>query len=126
MARRQPAFGVEGYADDTEMEEEERSRVETIDAALDLTYQLKTNGAVAMILDQARDDARDAVRRLVDCDPENPRAIRELQWRITRFDDLSRYVQMIVEHGDAARADLTAEQAAKLERLLGRGDQPKD
>ena len=71
---------------------------------------------------QARDDAREAVRELVKADPFKPELIRDLQWKVQRFDALAAYVNAILEAGKAAHADISESEALHALRAI-RGEE---
>lgn len=96
----------------------EYARVEAIDAGLDAYHQLTKSGPLRIIIDEARRDALIALDMLVKVDPNEAKEIRELQWAVTRYDDLCRWIARIIETSKQASEDLTAEQAAELARLL--------
>ena len=100
-----------------ELVDDEILRIEALDAADDLLRQFKDQGALVAILHHARLEAADAYSSIATCDPFDGATIRELQWRITRFSDLCRWIRRIHDTGELAAADLTEEQAAELERL---------
>jgi len=103
-----------------EVLDEEFSRLTIMEAGIDLVGQLtRYHGVVRMLLEQSRDDAIAANVLLINCDPENPKEIRRLQYEIKRFNDLLGYVERVVEAARTAREDLSDEQAAEIERLLG-------
>lgn len=105
----------------------ERARVEAIDAGWDVFEQFRNSGALTKILVKAREEAIDALQRLVEADPFKPEVIRDLQWQVTRYDALCQWIETIVESAQAATEDLTAEQAAAIEQMLrGEDSEPKD
>lgn len=104
------------------VEEAEYARVEAIDAGLDALHQLTNTGALRVMIDEAREEAISALNALVRADPENPNLIRDLQWRVTRYDSLCRWIAGIIEKAQQARDDITDEQAAELAVML-RGDE---
>ena len=87
------------------------------------------------ILQKAKAVAAEAIAGLVTADPEKPEEIRALQNEIRRFEDLVRFTQALLAEGyermaitdDDRRSleglifapirDVTAEQAAELQRL---------
>jgi hypothetical protein len=105
-----------------EVLDSEYARVEAIDAARDLFDQVRSSGAITVILLSARDEAVGAMHDLVDADPEDAKAVRALQWKVKRYDDLCGWIRSIIERGREATEDLTEEQAADLEKLI-RGDE---
>jgi len=112
----------------SEILDEEYARIATLDAALEVAHGLKKpSSALRFILDQARDDARQAVSDLVSCDPFDGNKVRDLQWKVTRFTDLHDYLAKIMEAGRYATEDLSEDKAAELEAMLrGEEAQPKD
>jgi len=114
---------MEDTIHDHDMMLEEFDRITVLDAAINLRDQLKhPDSAIVALLSQARDDAHVAVRELVFCDPNDTNAIRELQWRVTRFEALHGYIGGIVEAARSMTDDMTEEQLAETERLLSRGE----
>lgn len=106
--------------------DEETARVATIDAALDIEDQARAGGALVMVLAQARDEAISALNDLVQVETQDP-TVRALQWKVTRYDDLCRFVRGILDAGRAAREDLSEDQQAALERQIRGGrSEPKD
>lgn len=113
--------------DDAEMvADAEYARVEAIDAGFDVLHQITQGGAIAIIIDEAREKAIAALNRLVRADPDNPKEIRDLQWQVTRYDDLCRWIAQIIETARQAREDITDEEAAALAKLLRGEDQQED
>lgn len=100
----------------------ERARIEAIDAGRDLLQQFRDSGALTVILLEARANAIEALSELVRCDPFKPDIVRDLQWRITRYDALCDWISGIIEQARMATEDLTAEEEASLDHLL-RGDE---
>lgn len=106
---------------------EEYDRAQVLDAALDLVAELKNqSSAIRAVLDQARDDAHEAMRALVKCDPNQSEEIRRLQWQVSRFDDLCSYVFNILEAGKVASEDMTAEELALMQHLIKGDDIPQE
>lgn len=110
-----------------EMLDNEYARVVALDAARDIQQQFRASGAITLLIEDARETAIAALDALVRCDPFKPEIVRELQWRVRRYDMLCAWVLRVIEGGEAATEDLSAEQSAELDKLL-RGDEaePKD
>lgn len=100
----------------------EFARVEAIDAGLDAVHQMTRGGVLRVLIEEAREKAIDALQALVRADPEDAKTIRELQWQVTRYDDLCRWIKDIAEDARNKSEDITAEQAASLARLI-KGDE---
>jgi hypothetical protein len=114
---------------DPETDEEvqnELDRMFVLDAAFDLIHLLKPHGAFSAVMGQARDEAREAVKQLVRADPFKPELIRDLQWRIQRFDALVEYVNAILEAGRVAHADITEGEALKALREIRGEENPTE
>lgn len=105
--------------DYNEMLNVEFARAEAIDAAVDALSQLgRGDSALKALIDAARETAIEAIGALVRVDPEDAKQVRELQWRVTRYEDLCTWVKEILDTGRAASEELTAEQAAQLAQEL--------
>ena len=55
-------------------------------------------------------------------DPFKPELIRDLQWKVQRFDALAGYVNAILEAGKAAHADISESEALHALRTI-RGEE---
>lgn len=113
--------GNEISEDDVSREEEQRV------AILMPYYDLKRSiadphSALALIIDKARADAIAANKALIRCNPFQGEIIRALQWRCRRFNALMDYIESIKEGGEEAVEDLSEEQQAEMQRLLGEAE----
>lgn len=107
---------------DVDVDDEETARVAILNNAFDLSYRLKTKGSLRDILERAREDAGDAVTALVNADPFDAKNVRELQWKVQRFNSLWEYIKEILEEGRSAQSDMNDEESAALEKLLRPSD----
>lgn len=99
---------------------EEYEELDVLGAAFGTIAELKDIGSpLRKVLDQARADAREAVRVLVqDTNPMDGNRVRELQWAAQRFDALVFYVKKTLQEGEVALESKTAEQAHALEQAF--------
>lgn len=107
---------------DVDVDDEETARVAILNNAFDLSYRLKTKGSLRDILERAREDAGDAVTALVNANPFDAAGVRELQWKVQRFNSLWEYIKEILEEGRSAQSDMNDEESAALEKLLRPSD----
>lgn len=107
---------------------EESERVSVLAPYYDLKKQMGDPGsALARIVGDARAKAIAANKALIKCDPNRPDIIRALQWRVQRFWDLIGYFEEILEDGTAAAEDMSDDDRAQMQALLGEdGQQQKD
>jgi hypothetical protein len=108
--------------DDVSSEEQERVSVLAPYFDLKRTYA-QPGSAIRTVFDSAREQAIAANAALIKCDPTKAAIIRELQWRVRRFWALVSYFDEILENGAAAVEDLSVEEQAEMQKLLGEADQ---
>ena len=113
---------------DDEISREETERVSVLEPYFDLKREYaKPGSAIAIVFAKAREDAMAANKALIICDPTKTAIIRELQWRVKRYWSLVAYFDEIIESGEYAVEDLSEEEHAEMQALLGEdGQQQKD
>lgn len=108
-----------------ELMDDEYARVLALDAGLDAERLLEKGGAFRALLEAARDEALAAMDDLISKAFTALEDVREAQWKVTRYQDLIRWISNIVEQGEVARSDLSEEEGARLEQMI-RGETEKD
>lgn len=102
------------------------SELDVLDMALETRNALKDlDGPLRYVLDQARDEARQANRALLRCNPYDGDKIRDLQWQVKGFDRLMQWVFQTLIAGKFIEQGKTAEQIESMHQLLreaGQGD----
>lgn len=92
----------------------EVERLGIIRQAIEVERDLRTEGSVLRaVLDQAREDAEGALRKLLTVDPEMVSDVRRLQYEVRRYSDLVTYTQRIIENGSIAQQDNSPEDDAE-------------
>jgi hypothetical protein len=87
---------------------------------------LKDGGPVKALLEQARNEAMTAMHALSMVDPFKGDAVRDLQWRVRRYEDLCQWVGMTLSTGESALDDLTEEQRVEYATLIRGEPEEKD
>lgn len=90
------------------------------DAHFQVIDELRSRTGLGYVLHQAREEARQAVIDLIDCDLADGDKARELQWRARRFNELYKYAFQIIEAGKVVREDMTEDVIAALEKEAGK------
>lgn len=108
-----------------ELMDDEYARVLALDAGLDAERLMDKGGAFRALIEAARDEALAAMETLISTAFTSLDGVREAQWRVTRYQDLIRWISNIVEQGEVARSDLSEEEGERLERMI-RGETEKD
>lgn len=104
-----------------------QAEVDIADVALETKRALQhLDGPLRYVLDRAMVEARQAVRQLIKCSPNDGDKVRELQWQVSRFDKLVQWVFDILLEGRLLRQIKTQEQMDELYALLHTADQVKD
>lgn len=114
----------EDIVDEAELRRQEIERATIIDASLHLVRTLRDeNSPIYTLIQAAREDAIAANRQLILANPEDAQRIRRLQWQVTRFYDLQRYIGEVVEEGKSQMEGLSEEVREEWASMLGDGDQ---
>ena len=114
----------------TDIEEamdDEYARVLAIDAAADAEVLLHRGGAWEALIEKARAEALGALSELIKFNFTDLREVKEMQWRVTRYESLCGWIKQIEEAGVHAREDMTEDEVSELKSMLSRGEtEPKD
>ena len=109
---------------DDDVSREEAERVSVLAPFFDLKREYaQPDSAIFTVFERAREAAIAANAALIKCDPTKEAIIRELQWRVRRFWALVTYFDEIIENGAAAVEDLSEQEQAEMQKLLGEADQ---
>lgn len=109
---------------DEEYAAQEIERATLIDAGFTVIREARDkSSALYIMIEAARADAIAANKALIVADANDAARIRELQWKISRFYDLQRYIAEVVENGRNAFDTLTDTVKAEWAKMLGDGDQ---
>lgn len=86
-------------------------------AELELFHNIKRGPLVSVLL-RAREDAIEALVKLVSVPPDETENVRKLQNEVQRFIDLLIYTRATLEAGDQALEELKPDEQEELRRLL--------
>ena len=109
-----------------ELLDAEYARALVMEAYFSTLEGLKEHNPVRTLLEQARDEAMAAMHQLVLADPFKPEVVRDLQWKVQRYDDLCNWVGLTLSGGESAQEDLSAEQRIEYETLIRGEPEEKD
>jgi hypothetical protein len=101
-------------------------RIVAIEDATNAEVLMRSGGAFAALLQKAFDEAKGALEALISIDTEDMSVIRRLQWKVTRYDDLVRWIKEIMADGEAAQEGMSEEEAVSLQRLIRGEPEEKD
>jgi hypothetical protein len=109
-----------------ELMDDEYTRLRAIDAGIETELLLQRGAAFETLLIHARDEAMAAMETLIHGDFKSLDDVRQQQWEVTRYHDLVRWIQAIMENGNAARSDLSEEEGQMLEMMIRGEPEEKD
>lgn len=98
---------------------------ETVLAARDLLKDFEQGQGVSKLVDHLRDHARAALDQMVEVDPTKSWEIARLQSKIQQYDTVCGIIRSIVYEAQEIEADLTGEEADRLEEIL-KADQEEE
>lgn len=102
-------------------------RVEILDMAEDAESLLGRGHAFRRLIESAREEAGGALEDLIHKGFGNLDEVRELQWKVTRYDDLCRWIKAMIEEGTNAREDISEDERVELRRMVqGETEQQED
>lgn len=91
----------------------------------ELEDSIKSGGVIAFLLLDARDAAEKAKQALLTINPENPAAIRELQWMVARNEALLSWVERVRDEGQSAKIMIAESDRVYLDGLM-RGEETEE
>lgn len=110
------------YADEDFVDEDSPQEIDKrfalAKSALAIKHQqIDPSSALRHVLNRAHDDAVAALVGLIEVDPGDAKAVRDLQWQVSRYDAMCQYIDEVLSAGEEAEDALTAEQAERLSDL---------
>jgi hypothetical protein len=114
----------------TDIEEamdDEYLRVLAIDAAAQAETLLNRGGAWEALIEKARAEALGALNGLISFKFTDLQQVKEMQWQVTRYESLCRWIRDIEEAGAEAREGFSDEEVDELKSMFSPGEtEPKD
>jgi hypothetical protein len=113
--------------DQDELRDAAYARVLAIEAAADAELLLRRGGAWEALIEKARDEALGAMEMLISTPFTDLAQVKDLQWQVSRYDALCRWVKEIEDAGEAAHSDMSADEEFIVGQMLSRGEtEPQD
>ena len=109
-----------------ELADSEYARALFMDTFYQTLDHLKDGGPLKALLEAAREDAIVAMSDLVKADPFKPEVIRDLQWRVQRYDAFCSWITTTIQAGEVLQQDMNDEQRAEYEALIRGEEDGKD
>jgi hypothetical protein len=101
-----------------ELMDDEYARALALEAGLDVDRLLQKGAAFEALLIHARDEAIAAMGQLIHMQFETLAQVRQKQWEVTRYHDFVRWVNAIIDNGQAAQAELSEEEGGRLQMMI--------
>jgi hypothetical protein len=93
-------------------------RIAVVRAALAIEHQMVDKAsALRHVLNRAYEDAVHAVIELLEVDANDAKAVRDLQWKVGRYNAMYSYINEVLADGQEKADLLTAEQAGRLSEI---------
>ncbi len=110
------AYDPDDYEDEIP---QEAGIVQYLQNAMHANRLLAAGGAWEALIEQARDDAFQAINQLVHTEFTSLDHVREAQWKAMRYEKLAEYINGILAEAKLAALDMTQESADSLAKLIG-------
>jgi hypothetical protein len=90
-------------------------RIRALDIALTIDQELRECKTLALLVDYLEDDAREAMHVFADVNPQDFKAVGEIQARIHNLVYFRRFIAFIRSSGDAAATALQTEDVTHID-----------